>query len=232
MKRMKILIVCCQHGGERFGALVGFELLKRGYPVEIGNPRAFIKGTRFFDTNTKDTMFLSEGGKYDAARFKQLVETCNSYDLVIDLHTTHSKVGEVAIIGENNEELISAVASLGVKKLAIMPREVFKNALGGHIDAKIISLEYGVDYEQTEESATKLAERIAGVGSTRQAGQVEVFHIAGTIKQKYRKARLRNYIYSAAIDGIPFLVGETSYKTHAGFFADRCETVIIGGDDE
>lgn len=228
MKTANILTICCQHGNERFGMLVGFELLKRGEPVVVGNPRAFIKGTRFFDTDSRRTMFISEGGNYDSKQFERLIQLCSEYDLVIDIHTTYSSVGEVAIIGENNDELIRLAGALDVDRVAVMPHSIFANALGGHISSRIISLEYGADYEQTEETAKDLAERIIRMKATKRSRSIRVLHITGTITTEFAKTGLQNYEYSAAIGGYPFLVGETSYKTHAGFFADRRETVIIG----
>jgi hypothetical protein len=228
MKNLRTLTIFCQHGGERFGALVGFELLKRGCAVEIGNPRAFLKGTRFFETDTRKTMFISEGESYDRHQFDRITRECDKYDLVIDIHTTTANVGKVAILNEGDDELINVALKLGYTNIAIMPKSIFQNTLSGNTKAKVISLEHGIDYRQDEISAVELAERIRALNDTQMTiGTVEVYHIKGTIPLNFQEAGLQNYKFNGKIDGYPFIVGESSYKTHAGFFADRKETVII-----
>lgn len=228
-KYRKILTVCCQHGNERFGVLVGFEVLRRGKDAVIGNPRAFIEGTRFFDTDINKTTFISQGGERDRAQLAKLIETCNQYDLIIDIHTTTSAIDKVAITGSNDTELLEVAARLGFSKAALMPDSVYKNALGGLTKPKVLSLEFGTGSKQDEEEAALLADKIISLDKQIALSQVDVYHISGTIPSKYSKIDMRNYQYSDKIKGYPFLVGETSYRTHAGFFADRKETVIIGG---
>jgi hypothetical protein len=153
------------------------------------------------------------------------------FDLVIDVHTSRANVGKIAILPSPNMALFKIAHALGFGMVAVMPPKIATVSLVGSVPMGL-SLEYGANVCISEELASDLAMRIRHLPKAQTCGSLKVFYVKGKIHPKFRGMGLRNYRYSDKVGGYPILVGESRYKTYAGFFADRVENVIIGSNDE
>ncbi len=223
----KTLTVYCQHGDERFGALVANQLLISGEKTLLANPVAFIKGVRFLDSDLNRSYGETGTRGYEQKRAMQILEQAAKYDTVIDIHSSRAKVGKVAILASDDPAVLKKVVSLGFHKAVVMPRSIVKTSLIGNV-AHGISLEFGANIEQNELTAKELSSKIGAVTNNQSCrGKLDIYYVSGKLASKYRGTGLRNYRYSSNIGGYPILVGESRYKTYAGFFARKTKTISI-----
>lgn len=222
--------VYCQHGDERFGALIAACLTNYSHKTILGNPKAFIKNKRFIESDLNRSYSNNKTVTYESERAQQILAELEAYDTVLDIHTSRANVGKLAILPRTDKKLLTLAVSLGFNKAVIMPKDIVKNSLIGTVNVGI-SLEFGSNSDQSLESAKKMAQRIHQLDDQNYSGSIDVYYAQSLIDSKYRNSGLRNYQYSTKIRGYPVLVGETQYKDYAGFFADRVETVIIGTED-
>lgn len=226
-----ILTIYCQHGNERFGALVAEALAQLKQSVLLGNPKAFIQNKRFITIDMNRAYANQDLKLAEVRRTQQILKKASKYPLVLDIHSSTSDVGKVAIIREASPEILSIVLSLGMERAVVMPPHIVEHALIGNVQCGI-SIEYGSDALQTMGEAKRLAKRIASTNDGTRTGSIEVFYIEDLLDHTFLSKDLQNYVYSNLIDGYPFLYGEKEYASYAGFFARKKEKVIIGSNDE
>ncbi len=225
------LTIYCQHGNERFGALVAEALAELKQAVLLGNPIAFMQNKRFITIDMNRAYATKDIGLAEVRRAQQILKKARQYQLVLDIHSSTSDVGKVAIIREASPEILRIALGLGMERAVVMPPHIVEHALIGNVQCGI-SIEYGADALQTIGEAKRLAKRIANSNGREQAGSIEVFYIEDLLDSSYLNKPMQNYQYSSQINGYPFLYGEKEYATYAGFFARKKEKVIIGSDDE
>lgn len=229
MKKSDFLIVYCQHGDEKFGVLVAAEVNAHSIDSLLANPRAFMVGKRYIDSDLNRSFNSNQAG-YEQRRARELITIARKYKYVIDIHASKASVGRVAIVTSDSPFILRLCRRLGFRRAVIMPKKIIKHGLIGNVSLGI-SLEYGSDARQDTDEAKHLIYSLTTVARLESSDTMELYYVKDIIDQKYRHLALKNYTYNPQIKGYPFLVGESGYKDYLGFFADRKETVIIEADD-
>lgn len=226
MKR--ISMVYCQHGNERIGALIVPELQSMGVECILGNPKAFLKNTRFIDTDMNRSYGKGAVEGYEKQRAKTILKQVEGSDVVIDIHSTKAAVGAVAILPSDDKELLSLTVQLGFHRAVVMPHHIVKDSLIGNAKHSL-SLEYGNNIPDVDSMVRELPGKLQKLQfeKPQSGGELEVFYVKDLLPPDFRGAGLRNFRYSKTIKGFPVLVGESRYKTYAGFVADRTKQFVI-----
>ena len=223
---MKLAIVCCLHGNERYG----MEVIKRlptSLPFFIGNPRALEENKRFIDVDLNRCFPGKENGNYEERRAFKLVNKLKDFDYVIDLHSSTNNCPLFGIITKPNEGKTKFAKKLRLKRLVIMP-EYFASgkALIDFVKCGI-SLEIGphTRRENIDEVSNLISKFVDGKILD---SEIEIFEVIDIIKKEISgniliknfeevkkeepiiRGEFANQI--AKFDFVPVLVGEEAYR--------------------
>ena len=220
---MKLAIVCCLHGNEKYG----LEVVERlpSIPFFIGNKKALIENKRFLESDMNRVFPGKKDGCYEEKEALKLREKLCGFDRVIDLHSTSNECPLFGIVTNVSEEKIEFAKKLGLKRLVIMP-ENFANKKSLIDHHKLgISLEIGPhgNKEGTEEVIIKINNYINNI---KQEENLEIYMPLKIIKRTNGKILIENFKevkkgdliingndnLIADEDFIPVLVGEKFYS--------------------
>jgi succinylglutamate desuccinylase len=219
---MKLAVVCCLHGNERYG----LEAVKRLPPhvsFFVANEKALKENKRFIDTDMNRCFPGKDGGNYEEARAFELLEQLKNFDYLIDLHSSSNNCPMFGIITKPNQEKIEFAKRLGLKKLVIMP-EFFASG-----KALIDFVKCGVSIEVgPHERDGNVGEALNLIKNleTGSKDNLEIFEVFGAIKkqeeniliQNFEEVKKGNVIAKGTIeqkadfDFIPVLVNEEAYE--------------------
>lgn len=144
-----VAVIGCVHGNELIGKRVMEDLkkvkLKKGkLVVVIGNRKALKMKSRFIEQDLNRSFPGKQEGNHEQRLAYNLKKKMKEADFVIDVHSTVTKVKDLAIITKFNRETAKLLELLTPKKVALMKSCVGKKALTYYCKAGV-SLEYGKD---------------------------------------------------------------------------------------
>ncbi|MBP7671068.1 succinylglutamate desuccinylase/aspartoacylase family protein [Candidatus Gracilibacteria bacterium] len=114
----KVTVFGAVHGNETTGMAVLNELLQTEIQsgtlnLAVGNPAAFLKGTRGTDTDL-NRCFGQKGQAYEHARASKLSPILEETDVLIDLHSTIKPSDPFLVVAGIQHQLAHCIAHLGV----------------------------------------------------------------------------------------------------------------------
>jgi succinylglutamate desuccinylase len=226
MKNRKIFVSACVHGNEVFGLKVLAHLQNLQNPnitIRVAHLEAVAKKKRFIETDLNRSFAMIPKQSLEASIAQDIKDEINvlSPDLIIDLHTSTVKVSRVAILADNNLEVIDASKHLGMKYIAVMPTAIASQSLIGIHPEKSICVELGKGL-RSDALAQELANNINNLtrASLKHSATLPLLNIDRLIsKEEAEGLILQNYTFSTQLQGFPFLTGEDNYKEHRGFLA-------------
>lgn len=224
---MKICVVGALHGNELFGLkVVGkiHEHATENVMTLIGHPQAIAKGKRYIDEDL-NRCFGKKGDAQEIAIAKGIEKKLRGYhpDVVLDIHTSISDVGNIAIVAEYNEQIGAIAAHLDMDAIVIMPKHLTNTSLIGIFPEKSISLEFGKN-KRSDQLAYKVFENIQTLEyiSLQTSKKLPVYEVYSTIDKSFKKlAGIKNLTYYRELQGYPFLAGTGTYETMGGFIARK-----------
>lgn len=233
MKTKNILVVAALHGDETFGLKIIAHLRAANLPgieTVIAHPEAIAKRKRFLDTDLNRSFGLnSDSREVRIAESIKAQITAGKYDLLLDIHTSHADVGELAILAGQSPQLIAVSELLGIKNAVIMPHTQARHSLIGQFPKIGVSLEYGIGH-RSDKLARQVAERIIELSTTgldhKVSEAIPVFKVLRTISRSEVGDRsLINYKFDKQLGGYPVLSAKDNYPDHRGFLADRVQAL-------
>jgi lysine 2,3-aminomutase len=141
---MKIILNILTHGDERIGLKVAKELQKLNIDenvltVQVANNRAFKLRKRFIDCDLNRAFPGQKNGNYEQKLAYKLSKAIKSADLVLDIHSTKSKLKDALIATKLDNKTSKYIKIIGPKYALIM--NVTKN------NALISQAEVGLGFE-------------------------------------------------------------------------------------
>ncbi len=236
---MKLGIVCCLHGDERYG----FEVSKNQsfFPFFLANKKAFIENKRFIDSDLNRSFPGKENGNHEEKLAFELTKKLKSFDYVLDLHSSSNECPIFGVITKPNNEKIEFAKKLGLKKLVIM-KESFASgkALIDFVKCGI-SIEVGPhDRKENVEEAVQLIENF--LNDKNRNENIEIFEVIDVIKKEADCITIKNFEYVkkgdliaydennkqyAEFDFVPILVNENAYE---GVLCLACAKGKVAGE--
>ncbi len=229
MQTKKILVIAALHGDETFGLKVVANLRAANHPnivTFIAHPEAIAKRKRFLDTDLNRSFGLSSHSKeVQIAESIRAQVVASKYDLLLDIHTSHADVGELAILANHSPQLIAVSEALGMKNVVVMPYVQSRHSLIGQFSKTGISLEYGLGY-RSDKLARQVAERVLALPAIKLDQKVPrnipTFTVLRTInKDEVGDRLLINYKFDKQLGGYPVLSAVDNYPDHRGFLASK-----------
>ena len=148
----KLLFIAATHDNEGFSIEV-LKKLEQKYSKEeynydwiIGNPEALKKNTRFIDVDLNRVAPGNQASNvYEEKRAADVIEICNKYDFVIDIHGSNSNCGICTIISYPNPSNISLAKLVGLEHNVIWYSEEssVKGPINQHVNSSSLELECG-----------------------------------------------------------------------------------------
>lgn len=225
---MKILVVAALHGDEVFGLKVAGKLQENPTPkneivVRIGNPEAIAKRRRYIEEDLNRS-FLSTKPTIESRLARNLRYSIDQLapDLLVDIHTSTTTVGRVAIAAQNSPLVGHAAAALGADLLVVMPKAIAATSLIGCLPEKSLSIEFGRP-NRSDKLAADLARRITDFQPNSNAAlTLPIYEVFDQIDKHYSGlANIKNLEYNSDLGGYPFLAGPNTYKDSGGFLARK-----------
>lgn len=233
MKKINnIYVIACLHGNEVFGLKVLSHLVESGderIATSVGNIGAVSKRVRYLESDLN----RSFGTMVTPTRESRLAQKITADikrlkpDLIIDLHTSSVDVGKVAIVAELNPFLEQVAKCLSMDRLAIMLPEITSCSLLGQFPAAGISLEFGKN-QRSDKLAKIISDRILNLLEPIEVPELELetYRVLRIVpKQEISGLKYANYEFNPALNGYPFLMGESNYSDYAGFLADKIDSL-------
>ncbi len=238
---MKIAIICCLHGNEKYGLDVVREL-PYSLPFFIGNKKAMIEDKRFIDSDLNRCFPGKLNGNYEEKLACELVEFLKDFDYVIDLHSSSNECPLFGVITKSNIEKINLAKSLGLKKLVIMPNYFAKgNSLIDFVKCGI-SLEIGP--HERKENVEEVTEKILNLVENKLTQEnIDIFEVVSVIKKQaegeiliknFEKVNHKDILIRgdtnqfAESDFIPILVNEKAYEDILCLVVKQVNLKVIG----
>jgi succinylglutamate desuccinylase len=222
---MKLAIVCCLHGTEPYGLEV-VNRLPVFFPFFIGNEKALKENKRFIDTDLNRSFPGKENGNHEEKIAYELVSKLNSFDYIIDLHSSSNNSPIFGIITKPNCQKIDFAKQLGLSKLVIM-KDSFASGKA-LIDFVKCGISIEVGPHKRERNVNEALELIYNfINKKTRNEDLEIFEVFDIIKKEADSIKIRNFEFVkkgeiiaksedkeqiALFDFIPILVGEDSYN--------------------
>ena len=221
---MKIAIICCLHGNEKYGLEV-VERLPSSISFFIGNKKALVENKRFIDEDMNRIFPGKAQGNYEEKQAFELLGRLKEFDYVIDLHSTSENCLLFGIITNPNKEKIEFAKKLGLKRLVIMPESFASGkALIDFVKCGI-SLEIGP--HDRKENILEVKDLVINLVDNRNiSGKREIFEVFEVIKKEQKNILIKNFeevkkgqiiakgdeSQIAEFDFTAVLVGEEAYE--------------------
>ncbi len=188
---MKLAVVACVHGNEKYG----LEVVKRlsgSISFFIGNEKATRENKRFVDVDLNRAFPGNETGNYEERRAFELAARLKDFDFVIDLHSSSNDCKMFGIITKQNNVKIEFAKKLGLKKLVIMSEDFAKgNAL---IDFVKCGLSIEVGSHNRKENVDEAVEVIENFLLEKNRNEdIEIFKVKSKLMKKYDKVLIKNF---------------------------------------
>jgi len=224
----KILIVCCQHGNERFGLDVFNRFMDDDrVSLLLANEEAIAKDVRFIDTDLNRSFPGDPKGSHEERLAYEIKKILPNYDAVLDIHTTTSDLEIVPILlYDFRTKQTNSILTTINKPCVLLPYEMAEHSLIAN-SYYGVSLEFGAKYaEEQNETCLKLIENtISNLQRDFQFSTVMPPNIEeyGAVGKLYAQCQ-KNFEEVGTYNGkklYSFLVGEKEYKDHNGFLIEK-----------
>ncbi len=213
-----ITIVGCLHGNEYIGQSF-FNLFTKcqdKYPnvqVILANEPAIKANCRFIDEDLNRAFPGSTHGSHEQQLAATLLPHITSSRYVLDLHTTTSLLRMVPIVTNLNTDTQRIVNLCSSQEVAFIKSPLADKSLIGQCQAGV-SLEYNADLAATPQATadvfrivTSLIQETSHTPTTKR-----IYHVTKPVSPSLQLGRdTQNFVYSPALKGYPFLVGERAY---------------------
>ena len=233
----KILIVGSQHGDETLGIEL-FEYIQKEHSdltphlkYICANPEAVRAAKRFLDVDmNRSYVSAPNPHKHEEVIAAKLLNHINdlNYDLVLDVHTTTTKVGLCLIMAPNTRHVERFANASSITNMVVIPADISAHSLIGNI-SNAISLECTDTLSKQRLTLEELAQFVRRlVYETQQAPSKKyIYYVDGFIDAAEQPAHeLRNFTKTP--DGrYPVLSGGKPGRTYRGFWASRRESLTI-----
>lgn len=225
MINMNFAIVCCLHGTEPYG----LEVVKRlpsFLPSFMGNEKALKENKRFIDGDLNRSFPGKENGNYEEKIAYNLINKLNSFDYILDLHSSSNDLPIFGIITKPNYQKIDFAKQLGLSKLVIM-QDSFASGKS-LIDFVKCGLSIEVGPHHRVRNVSEVLELISNFLNKKTKNEnIEVFEVFDIIKKEADSIIIKNFQFTrkgeviaksenkeqvAMFDFFPVLIGEEAYK--------------------
>lgn len=151
---MKILVIYNTHGDEvRMSKRISFDTL-------IGNPEAYSKNVRYIESDLNRS-FNGKSETLEEKRAQYLIPIIQSYDLVLDIHSTVTGIVDACIVVGDTKVEQEYARYIGAKNYIIMPE--MKHSLIAHAKNGIaIELGKNDDIDLYEEALDRVSKKEKG----------------------------------------------------------------------
>jgi succinylglutamate desuccinylase len=221
---MKLAVVCCLHGNERYGLDVIKELPEK-ISIFVGNELAIEKNVRFIDSDLNRSFPGKREGNHEERLAFSLVSSLKNFDYVIDLHSSSNNCPLFGIVTNPSEEKFEFARKLGLDKVVIMPESFGKGkSLLDHVKCGV-ALEIGP--HNGKGIAQEVLEKINNFIFNKEfVERIDVFEVFDIVRQDHGEIVIKNFNYVrkgqviscdsagkqiADFDFIAVLVGEKAY---------------------
>lgn len=231
---VKITLVCCVHGNEAFGARV-FRYYRnkiaetRGLRVILANEEALANKSRCIEVDLNRNFPGDPEGKHEQRLAAQLLPVLQEAEVVIDIHTTASKLIMTPIVANLSPPVKRVINLTGSSEVVTMKPSIVRSALIGNVSAGL-SLEFNTNYAKTPESMIDLVQIVDRflAGEANEPVMRRIFNITQAIPRSIQLPEgVVNFRKPTGHDFYPFLPNGKSYATHRGFAAATVEEVRI-----
>lgn len=227
----RIYIVGGIHGNELFGLKILGKLQPysgNNLQICVANISAVAKNKRYIESDLNRSFGHQPTETLESTLAKTIVRDIEKFgpDIVIDLHTSVTKVGKVAILAKNFHKLVSIAEKLGMERAVVMPDAINKGSLIGQFPDIGIALEIGRDL-RSDKLAEEIADRLrhlltVDLSDAKHTLHSEVYEVIRRVEKHETKGlRYANFKHNTLLDGYPFLMGESNYADIAGFLAQK-----------
>lgn len=223
---MKIYVLAGVHGDELFGLNIIGKLQRsdnKNIRIRIGHPEAIAKAKRFIGADLNRS-FNTKETSIEATLAHAIQQEIRDYkpDLVIDIHTSITDIGKIAIIAKHSPFIEAIAAKLGMNSLVIMPTWLVNASVIGCLPDRSISLEFGKN-DQSDRLATTVARSIQGLSlAVSSKTTLPVYEVHDHIDKNFAGlVNIQNLTFNAELDGYPFLAGPATYEEIGGFLARK-----------
>lgn len=222
----KVVVVCCVHGDEFFGARVfGYykKYIKKfsGLRVIFANTRAYQKGRRFIDQDLNRIFPGKTNGNYEERLAHKLLPFISKAQYVLDIHTTTSDIMLTPIIANYNKSVKKIINLCKSKEVVQMEKKLASHSLIGQVKSGV-SLEYGEGYAKNNVVLLETVMLISKLLKNKKDSMHsrKIYRVSKTIPLMNKLPEgARNFEYIKKYKLYPFLLYEKSYTDHQGFYA-------------
>ena len=230
----KISVVCCLHGNEKIGALTYAYFAKKinelkNFRIILANSEAVSENKRFIDSDMNRSFPGSDSGNHEERAASSLLKKVPVDDYVLDIHSTTSPIGIVAILPSLDNNVKRMINCTDIVKLVVMKKEIVSTSLIGQYP-KSISIEA---YQGNKSNVIEIIENIIlclQAGITFPTKSREVYFVDSLLGLNLELPKKTSNYEEVIINQkkyYPILYGEINYKTYNGFLADRHKALSI-----
>jgi len=145
----KVTLVCCVHGNELFGKTVFYYFLRKieqypGLSLVLANEPAIKARKRYVDADLNRSFPGNTNSKlYEPRLAAKLLDTINPKSVIIDIHTTKTRLKAINIVTSLNSTTKSLLSTIPYPEVAYMGQG-FGSLISQY--ERAVSLEYNRDY--------------------------------------------------------------------------------------
>jgi len=224
---MKTYIVAALHGDELFGLKVIAQIKNtNNYICKIGHPEAIAKHKRYIETDLNRS-FDNDNKTIENRIANNIQKEITDFapDLIIDIHTSKTPIGKIAIVAEYNPLIGYVAQAINLDAVVIMPKHLTKISLIGYLPNKSISIELGENY-RSDKLAINLARIIESLDMSKlksyTPNNMPIFKVTKQIDKDYKYLdTIKNMEFNTDLGGYPFLASPKSYKSFGGFLLEK-----------
>lgn len=221
-----VTIVGCVHGNEYLGcrAFEYFALHRADYPSVqfiLANEPAIAADCRYLEQDLNRSFPGKLDGKIEERLASELLTHVRTSRYVLDLHTTSSDIRMTPIVTNLGADTCRVVNLCDSHEVALIEPELASKSLIGQCQAGV-SLEYHEKYTPALADVFRIVDALLDKHQVTPSVR-RIFHIVGPVTPTVAfPSDTKNFVYSPALQGYPFLVGERSYPN--GLLASRCSS--------
>jgi aspartoacylase len=227
----KILLLGSQHGNELLGeALFSYITDKRPELLSsvsylVGNLKAKKENVRYIDSDMNRSYNGKRSGYEErrAERIRRYIKK-ESFDLVLDLHTTTCEQPPCLIVASINEQITPFLRASSMMKVVHMDHPIVETSLIG-VCSQALSIEVNkdtLDDELMERLCDDLTHYIDGTALSADKTIYQIDSLLAKTELSEEKSKTLRNFQKSEYGFYPVLVGENSYKkqtTYLGFKA-------------
>ncbi len=231
---IRLAIVCCQHGNERFGLTV-FEYISAhlsdfpGVKLILANEPAVEQNIRSIETDLNRSFPGSLGGTQEERLAHALLHEVAGIPYLLDIHTTTSEIRMVPILTVLNEQTKHIVNLTSSREVVLIEPPLANHSLIGNI-AGGVSLEFGNPFSKTPTALDETLTIIRGIlnSTPTTPSPRDIFHVDGNIPKSTPIPKdAKNFKRIDSLSVYPILLHEAAYTNLHALSATQLEQISI-----